>query len=685
MWQDARDYAAGLSLAGHTDWRVPNRKELRSLFNYENPLPGVAATPAAGLNLQGFVNVVADDYWTSSSIVAMPGMAWRTTLADKELAASGKNENHFVWPVRSGTVPTAPDIEVTDTVAPAADLVVPFGSVAVGDTADQTVTVTNDGSLNLDIGTLAGADALEAPFSFVTDNCSGQILSPAASCTAVVRFSPTAPGSFADSFDIPSNDSNEDPVTVEVSGSDPASSASGGTIMLPQTGQITSYHPVDDGDIRAGVAWPSPRFTDNGNGTITDELTGLMWILDADSSGGTRSWLDALSFAAGLTVGGFNDWRLPNLIELESLAHAGQTDVAAWLVSQGFTNVQGSQYWSSTSEAIFPDEARTVDMSNGDVFRGLKDGDSFSVWPVRAGQTSGNPDPAYPANIWKTGQTLCYDTIGSPISCAGTGQDGETQAGASWPSPRFTNNGNGTVTDELTGLMWTQDAALFATAVWEDALDNAAGLVLGGHDDWRLPNRKEFLSLVDFSQDSPALPAGHPFSNVQLEFYWSGTTLANQTNFAWILSMEEGFIGWVFKNTADYYTWPVRTPAPPDSDNDGVADGADCAPLDGSTWQVPGVVLNTLAWGADKNTFIWECIVQAAAYNVYRGSIPAAGPLVYDHICYENSDDDASATDSNNPVSGGWYYLVAGENACGEGGLGKASDGNPRPNPAPCP
>ena len=56
-------------------------------------------------------------------------------------------------------------------------------------------------------------------------------------------------------------------------------------------------------------------------------------------------------------------------------------------------------------------------------------------------------------NLPKTGQTKCYETIGVEIPCAGTGQDGEIQAGVTWPEPRFTDHGDGTVTDNLTGLM----------------------------------------------------------------------------------------------------------------------------------------------------------------------------------------------------------------------------------------
>ena len=57
----------------------------------------------------------------------------------------------------------------------------------------------------------------------------------------------------------------------------------------------------------------------------------------------------------------------------------------------------------------------------------------------------------YPAPVPKTGQISCYDEDGFYISCESTWQDGEYQAGASWPNPRFIDNGDGTVIDNLTG------------------------------------------------------------------------------------------------------------------------------------------------------------------------------------------------------------------------------------------
>lgn len=102
----------------------------------------------------------------------------------------------------------------------------------------------------------------------------------------------------------------------------------------------------------------------------------------------------------------------------------------------------------------------------------------------------------------KTGQTTCYETGGTSIDCAGTGQDGDIQAGKVWPSPRFTS-GTGTeagcITDNLTGLMWVKQTIVDHLA-WQDALDYANNLILCGHDDWRMPNLKEMLSLINRGQ-----------------------------------------------------------------------------------------------------------------------------------------------------------------------------------------
>ena len=123
---------------------------------------------------------------------------------------------------------------------------------------------------------------------------------------------------------------------------------------VPRTGQTTSYAAGDDGALQKGVLLPSPRFRDNSNGTITDNLTGLVWLKNANCFG-LRSWNQALSDAnslasssCGLTDGSIaGDWRLPNLNEITSLMDRETFEPT--LSSNPFTNLQLSFYWSSTT------------------------------------------------------------------------------------------------------------------------------------------------------------------------------------------------------------------------------------------------------------------------------------------------------------------------------------------------
>jgi hypothetical protein len=158
----------------------------------------------------------------------------------------------------------------------------------------------------------------------------------------------------------------------------------------------------------------------------------------------------------------------------------------------------------------------------------------------------------------RTGQTTCYDTSGTEISCAGTGQDGDIQAGVAWPGPRFVENGDGTVTDKLTGLMWIKDET--TTMQWQAALDYVETLGTGGHTDWRLPNIIELRSLVDYARSSPSFPLGNPspFPNAVPSRYWSSTTLVDDTKAAWYVGFNDGGVGYTNKPDGSCVR-PVRT------------------------------------------------------------------------------------------------------------------------------
>jgi hypothetical protein len=287
------------------------------------------------------------------------------------------------------------------------------------------------------------------------------------------------------------------------------------------------------------VAWPDPRFSVNGD-CVTDNLTGLIWAKNGNLANGALSWQGGLDYVASINSGsglcGQHDWRLPNVNELESMVNADQPNSATWLNSQGLINVQSNYYRSSTSNPFSP--PWVVNMRSGFV-GGSSEGFYYPIWPVRSGQASAQ------APLWQTGQTACHDTTtGNVINCSGTGQDGELRKGVAWPSPRFTVSGD-CATDNLTGLMWARNANL--PIGWQGALDYAASLNSGsglcGRHDWRIPNRKELRSLVDYSQSYPALPLNHPFIDVQTGHYWSSSTNATNPNNAWIVRFNvEGYL-----------------------------------------------------------------------------------------------------------------------------------------------
>ena len=169
-----------------------------------------------------------------------------------------------------------------------------------------------------------------------------------------------------------------------------SSTALAATVDLRQTGQTTSYAAGDDGDFLAGAEWPNPRFADNGDNTITDKLTGLMWTKNANLPGGARTWQQALDYVAGLNAGaglcGFHDWRLPNRVELSSLL-----DYSHWnksiLTPNPFTNIIPGEYWTSTSASYQygPDAAWDVRLDTGVVYTSVKHLANAYLWPVRTG------------------------------------------------------------------------------------------------------------------------------------------------------------------------------------------------------------------------------------------------------------------------------------------------------------
>ncbi len=363
-----------------------------------------------------------------------------------------------------------------------------------------------------------------------------------------------------------------------------------GVIQLSQTGQRLSYAAGDDGDLQVGVPWPEPRFTDHGDGTARDHLTGLMWITDAnvmasrdpafDTDGtkdGAVAWIRAMDYVAKLNAEnylGCNDWRVPNILEVASLIDVSQSDPAL-PAGHPFANVMVG-YCSSTTDkhiaggpwaVLFRDlhsNMRSGVIETGGGRRSYNPNFKLHVWPVRTAGTG-------VIRLPQTGQTRSYYP----------GDDGDLRKGVAIPIPRFQDLGDGAVRDRLTGLTWTKDANVMPTrdpsfdthefpdgaVTWPHALGYVAKLnteTYLGYSDWRLPNRVELLSVIDFGQYSPALALGHPFVNAD-GIFWTSTTAAPDSSEAYSVDVTLGPSRHMDKehDWAGSHVWPIRSDPTP--------------------------------------------------------------------------------------------------------------------------
>jgi hypothetical protein len=374
-------------------------------------------------------------------------------------------------------------------------------------------------------------------------------------------------------------------------------------VQLPQTGQTTCFftglntggyfiggteacnlHPGQDGATLKGSVWPTPRFTDNNNGTIDDNLTGLTWLKKTDcfTTVDNQTWAAALTSANSLKSGSCGltdnsvagDWRVPNINELRSLIdieHFGPAlpiDVPGAPDASPFTGYYyRSTIWSSTSYND-PRFAWTLDIQSGSQSTSNKTS-TGKIWLVKGNSI----------NVLATGQTLCYDNAGI-VPCPGTGQDGERQNGAAWDANRFVADAaEGTVTDTVTGLVWLKNPTCVASKKFEDGLawsNNLASGTCSLNDgstagQWRLPNRNELMSLINYSETGTCSTCttnvtwlkSIGFSGIQdnitdARYLTSDTEFSSaNTTSAWSVDMQYGTNGSIAKSLSGYML-PVR-------------------------------------------------------------------------------------------------------------------------------
>jgi len=273
-------------------------------------------------------------------------------------------------------------------------------------------------------------------------------------------------------------------------------------IYIPDTGQSTDYTATFGEDHNYGVNLHS--YTNNGDGTLLDNVTGLMW--QQNDSLVTSTLALGLTYCKDLVLAGHEDWRMPEHKEF------------LWLVD---SDAAGAPYW----DGPFIDNGSLVFHS-----RNVNQFNSARNWYIHFNAGSnGAFNGAY--------TTRCV-------------------RGAEAPREHYSDNGDSTVTDHLTDLTWDQGETALMT--WEAALGYCEGLSLAEQTDWRLPNRNELQSLIDY--DRPTQPSinGAFFPNATSVWYWTSTTNKATAIDAWYVDFIGGSIYFTAAKTASYNVRCVR-------------------------------------------------------------------------------------------------------------------------------
>ncbi|MGQ1947483.1 Lcl C-terminal domain-containing protein [Geofilum sp. OHC36d9] len=249
-------------------------------------------------------------------------------------------------------------------------------------------------------------------------------------------------------------------------------------------------------------------FRDNNDGTVSDLNTGLMWQKTPDFE--RHNYYDAFDYVEDLEIGGYTDWRLPTIKELYSLLNSngslsdGDTESSQPYLYDEYFDFEydknmsfAGQYWSGTKY----------------VKGGLQDANIEGAFGFNFAD---GHIKAYETGLYFDGSTGVQDPGCFVRAVRGT----ENVYGVN----DFQDNGDETVTDNATGLMWQKEDNGI-TYNWQDALAYAANSDLAGYTDWRLPNTKELQSIVDYDKTTfPAIDENFFSCSNADSWFWTGTT-----------------------------------------------------------------------------------------------------------------------------------------------------------------
>ncbi len=256
-----------------------------------------------------------------------------------------------------------------------------------------------------------------------------------------------------------------------------------------------------------------PSYTDNGDGTVLDNVTGLMWQQTMDDK---MTYQNAFDYAKSSTLGGYDDWRLPTIKELWSLMdYTGQS--------------------SGESADVLYIDTDYFDQPIGDTSAGEREIDA-QVWSATeyTGVTLGGARTAFGVNF-VDGRIKGYPTVNPRQRTDNKMYVRLVRGNTDYGINNFVDNEDGTISDLATGLMW-QQADDGQTRNWAESLEYAESSDYAGYSDWRLPNAKELQSIVDYNnsmQENRKAAISDLFSLTEIidakgdsnyGFYWTSTT-----------------------------------------------------------------------------------------------------------------------------------------------------------------
>ena len=292
------------------------------------------------------------------------------------------------------------------------------------------------------------------------------------------------------------------------------------TSLIPDTAQGSCFNdvqlidcPIENKDFfgqDAQYEGATPNYQDNGDGTVSDLVTGLVWQQAHNQQ--RITWQQAEKQCSDLTLGGYQDWRLPTIKELFSIADfSGATGRRPFLapvfeISPPDPSILKNDRFAATHHVDMMGQTWSSTIYSGDHWGkpGVKGVFFFNFLDGRIKQAP------------------MGGSIGLFYRCV---------RGSQWGSNLLVDNNDGTITDKASQLMW-QQADDGNVKNWQSALAYCENLELAGHADWRLPNIKELQSIVDYRYHAPAIDQTFFKQEDAKGWFWSSTTHGENPNFA---------------------------------------------------------------------------------------------------------------------------------------------------------